>query len=74
MKDEHKLYDSDKPNHKNTRQMKVLLDDEFNGLLEYAAMIHRTKKGTLAREVLKSWLLSVVEDHSRDRRSNKANQ
>jgi hypothetical protein len=62
------MSDTSRPNHKHVNQTKVLLDDEFEGLLQFAAKIHRTKKSVLAREVLKSWLISVVEDDKRDRR------
>lgn len=56
-------------NEKHVNQMKVLLDDKFDGLLEYAAQIHGTKKAVLAREVLKSWLLDVVGNSIRDDRA-----
>ncbi|WP_330508321.1 hypothetical protein V1687_18225 [Pseudomonas putida] len=58
-----------RPSEKNINQMKVLLDDKFDGLLEYAAQIHGTKKAVLAREVLKSWLLDVVGNSIRDDRA-----
>ena len=56
-------------NHKHVNQIKVLLDDEYEGLLGYAAQIHGTKKAVLAREVLKSWLLDLVGNSSRDDRA-----
>lgn len=55
------LGDMNKPNHKHVNQTKVLLDDEFEDLLRSAARIHRTPKAVLAREVLKSWLLGLVD-------------
>lgn len=58
-----------RPNEKHVNQLKVLLDDEYEGLLIYAAKIHGTKKGVLAREVLKSWLLDLVGNSIRDDRA-----
>ncbi|AJE21477.1 hypothetical protein [Azotobacter chroococcum] len=55
-----------RPNHKHVNQTKVLLDDEFEDLLRCAARIHRTPKAVLAREVLKSWLLSLASDSKSD--------
>ncbi|MEB5935530.1 hypothetical protein MXL15_25415 [Pseudomonas mosselii] len=63
------MSDLSRPSEKNINQMKVLLDDKFDGLLEYAAQIHGTKKAVLAREVLKSWLLDVVGNSIRDDRA-----
>ncbi|WP_207877482.1 MULTISPECIES: hypothetical protein [unclassified Pseudomonas] len=63
------MSDLTRPSEKNINQMKVLLDDKFDGLLEYAAQIHGTKKAVLAREVLKSWLLDVVGNSIRDDRA-----
>jgi hypothetical protein len=54
---------------KNINQIKVLLDDKYEGLLDYAAQIHGTKKSVLAREVLKSWLLDLVGKSIRDDRA-----
>jgi len=63
------MSDLSRPSEKNINQMKVLLDDKFDGLLNYAAQIHGTKKAVLAREVLKSWLLDVVGNSIRDDRA-----
>lgn len=63
------MSDLTRPSEKNINQMKVLLDDKFDGLLMYAAQIHGTKKAVLAREVLKSWLLDVVGNSIRDDRA-----
>lgn len=63
------MSDLTRPSEKNINQMKVLLDDKFDGLLNYAAQIHGTKKAVLAREVLKSWLLDVVGNSIRDDRA-----
>lgn len=63
------MSDLSRPSEKNINQMKVLLDDKYNGLLEYAAQIHGTKKAVLAREVLKSWLLDLVGNSIRDDRA-----
>jgi hypothetical protein len=63
------MSDLTRPSEKNINQMKVLLDDKFDGLLSYAAQIHGTKKAVLAREVLKSWLLDVVGNSIRDDRA-----
>ncbi|MGE8045172.1 hypothetical protein ACQKO6_13285 [Pseudomonas monteilii] len=62
------MSDLSRPSEKNINQMKVLLDDKYDGLLEYAAQIHGTKKAVLAREVLKSWLLDLVGNSIRDDR------
>jgi hypothetical protein len=56
-------------NEKHVNQIKVLLDDKYEGLLDYAAQIHGTKKSVLAREVLKSWLLDLVGKSIRDDRA-----
>jgi hypothetical protein len=63
------MSDLSRPSEKNINQMKVLLDDKYDGLLEYAAQIHGTKKAVLAREVLKSWLLDLVGNSIRDDRA-----
>lgn len=63
------MSDPTRPSEKNINQIKVLLDDKFEGLLDYAAQIHGTKKAVLAREVLKSWLLDVVGNSIRDDRA-----
>ena len=63
------MSDLTRPSKKNINQMKVLLDDEFDGLLSCAAQIHGTKKAVLAREALKSWLLDVVGNSIRDDRA-----
>ncbi|MNJ53174.1 hypothetical protein D3C77_485540 [compost metagenome] len=63
------MSDLTRPSEKNINQMKVLLDDKYDGLLEYAAQIHGTKKAVLAREVLKSWLLDLVGNSIRDDRA-----
>jgi hypothetical protein len=63
------MADEPRKNKKHVNQLKVLLDDEYEGLLDYAAQIHRTKKGVLAREVLKSWLHDLVGKSIRDDRA-----
>jgi hypothetical protein len=63
------MADEPRKNKKHVNQLKVLLDDEFDGLLDYAAQIHGTKKGVLAREVLKSWLHDLVGKSIRDDRA-----
>lgn len=63
------MSDLSRPSEKNINQMKVLLDDKYDGLLNYAAQIHGTKKAVLAREVLKSWLLDLVGNSIRDDRA-----
>lgn len=63
------MSDLTRPSEKNINQMKVLLDDKYDGLLDYAAQIHGTKKAVLAREVLKSWLLDLVGNSIRDDRA-----
>ncbi|WP_394543698.1 hypothetical protein [Azorhizophilus paspali] len=63
------LGDLSRPNHKHVNQTKVLLDDEFEDLLRSAARVHRTPKAVLAREVLKSWLLSLASDSKSDSRA-----
>lgn len=63
------MSDLSRPSEKNINQMKVLLDDKYDGFLEYAAQIHGTKKAVLAREVLKSWLLDLVGNSIRDDRA-----
>lgn len=55
-----------RPSHKHKNQTKVLLDDEFEDLLRCVARIHNTPKSVLAREVLKSWLLSLASDSKSD--------
>ena len=63
------MADEDRLNEKHVNQMKVLLDEKYLGLLDYAAQIHGTKKSVLAREVLKSWLLDLVGNSIRDDRA-----
>jgi len=63
------MADEPRKNQKNVNQIKVLLDEEFEELLNCAAQIHGTKKAVLAREVLKSWLLDLVGKSIRDDRA-----
>lgn len=53
------------PRHKNRNETKVRLDDEYEAFLESLAMIHRTQKAALAREILKSWIDEKREELTR---------